>query len=86
MNVQGQLLQMLRSVAEALGSDLRERLVFVGGCTTALFITDPVTLEDIRTTDDVDLIVDLAGYAAWARLQEQLRPRSAGAASRESRP
>ncbi|MCJ8519528.1 hypothetical protein [Pseudorhizobium tarimense] len=73
MSVRGQLLQMLQSVAEALGSDLRERLVFVGGCTTALFITDPVTLEDVRATDDVDLIVDLAGYAAWAELQEQLR-------------
>jgi len=73
MTVQGQLLQMLQTVAEALGSELRERLVFVGGCTTALFITDPVTLEGVRATDDVDLIVDLAGYPAWAKLQVQLR-------------
>lgn len=51
----------------------RERLVFVGGCTTALFITDPITLEDVRVTDDVDLIVDLAGYGEWTRLQDQLR-------------
>lgn len=71
--VQGQLLHMLETVAEALGGDLRERLVFVGGCTTALFITDPITLEDVRATDDVDLIVDLAGYAQWAQMQEQLR-------------
>lgn len=73
MTVRGQLLQMLQTVAEALGSDLRERLVFVGGCTTALFITDEITLEDVRATDDVDLIVDLAGFAAWAEMQEQLR-------------
>lgn len=71
--VRGQLLHMLETVAEALGSDLRERLVFVGGCTTALFITDEITLEDVRATDDVDLIVDLAGYLEWAQLQEQLR-------------
>lgn len=71
--VKGQLLQMLQTVAEALGGDFRERLVFVGGCTTALFITDEVTLENVRATDDVDLIVDLAGYASWARLQEELR-------------
>lgn len=71
--VKGQLLQMLQTVAEALGDDLRERLVFVGGCTTALFITDEITLEDVRATDDVDLIVDLAGYSEWAKLQEQLR-------------
>jgi predicted nucleotidyltransferase len=73
MTVKGQLLQMLQTVATALGSELRERLVFVGGCTTALFITDEVTLEDVRATDDVDLIVDLTGYAEWAQLQEQLR-------------
>ncbi|KUP91591.1 hypothetical protein [Tritonibacter horizontis] len=71
--VTGQLLQMLETVADALGAEFRERLVFVGGCTTALFITDTVTLEDVRATDDVDLIVDLAGYAAWAEMQNQLR-------------
>lgn len=73
ITVQGQLLYMLESVAEALGDELRGRLVFVGGCTTALFITDPITLEGVRTTDDVDLIVDLAGYSEWAELQAQLR-------------
>lgn len=46
--VRAQLLDMLSAVATALGDDLRSRLVFVGGCTTALFITDPVTLEDVR--------------------------------------
>lgn len=35
-----------------------------------LFITDPVTLEDVRATDDIDLIVDLAGLLAWAHIQE----------------
>lgn len=73
MTVQGRLKEMLRTVADALGDELRARLVFVGGCTTALHITDPITLEDVRATDDVDLIVDLAGFAAWAELLEQLR-------------
>ncbi len=75
MTVQGQLKEMLKTVAVALGDDLRERLVFVGGCTTALYITDPITLEGVRATDDVDLIVDLAGFAAWAELMDQLRQR-----------
>lgn len=75
MTVRDQLLRMLQTVAEALGSDLRERLVFVGGCTTALFMTDEITLEGVRATDDVDLIVDLAGYAAWAEMQARLRER-----------
>ncbi|NTA84189.1 hypothetical protein G6L13_27310 [Agrobacterium tumefaciens] len=73
--VRGQLLEMLKVVATALEQDLRDRLVFVGGCTTALFITDPVTLEDVRATDDIDLIVDLAGLAEWGQLLEQLRER-----------
>jgi len=72
--VRGQLLEMLKVVATALEQDLRDRL-FVGGCTTALFITDPVTLEDVRATDDIDLIVDLAGLAEWGQLLEQLRER-----------
>ena len=71
--VQGQLRKMLETVAHALGPDLRERFVFVGGCTTALFITDTITLEDVRATDDVDLIIDLAGYGDWVQLQDQLR-------------
>jgi hypothetical protein len=66
---------MLRAVAEALGDELCARLVFVGGCTTALYITDPVVLEGVRATDDIDLIVDLAGFAEWAELMERLRAR-----------
>lgn len=73
ITVKDQLFHMLETVAKALGDDLRERLVFVGGCTTALFITDAITLEGVRTTDDVDLIVDLVGRAQWVQLQEELR-------------
>lgn len=75
MTIQGQLKEMLKTVALALGDELRQRLVFVGGCTTALFVTDPVTLEGVRATDDVDLIVDLAGFAEWAELMDRLRER-----------
>lgn len=73
MTIQGRLKEMLKTVAVALGDQLLARLVFVGGCTTALYITDPVTLEGVRATDDVDLIVDLAGFPEWAKLLEQLR-------------
>lgn len=73
MTIQGRLKEMLKTVAVALGDQLLARLVFVGGCTTALYITDSVTLEGVRATDDVDLIVDLAGFPEWAKLLEQLR-------------
>lgn len=75
MSVRGQLLAMLEQVAEALGDDLRGRLAFVGGCTTAFYVTDAATLEGVRATDDVDLVVDLTGYGAWVRLQDALRAR-----------
>ncbi len=35
--------QMLMVVAQALGDDLLQQVVFVGGCATSLLITDKVT-------------------------------------------
>ncbi len=65
--------EMLVKVATALGDDLVRTMVFVGGCTTGILVTDEFTKEQIRYTDDVDLIVDIIGYAAWTDLQEQLK-------------
>ena len=53
------LKQMLVIVAQALGDELLQQVVFVGGCTTGLLITDKATLEAVRYTDDVDLIAHL---------------------------
>lgn len=69
------MLQMLEEVAQALGETLREQVAFVGGCTTALLITDEYTLETIRGTDDVDLVIHLTGTTDWYRLEEKLKPR-----------
>ena len=49
-----------------------DELVFVGGCTTGLFITDPGA-TGIRPTMDVDAIVDVTSYAQYADLAERLR-------------
>lgn len=84
MTIQGQLKAMLKAVAEALGDELRARLVFVGGCTTALYITDPIVLEGVRATDDIDLIVDLAGFAEWAELVDRLRARGFSEAAEDT--
>lgn len=75
MSVQGELLEMLETVVAGLGDDLCQQMVFVGGCSTAVLITDDITLQDIRATDDVDLIIDLKGMTQWMRLQETLRDR-----------
>lgn len=49
-----------------------DELVFVGGCTTGLFITDPAA-GGIRPTKDVDVIVDVTSYGKYASLSEWLR-------------
>ena len=66
-------IQMLEVVAKALGQDLCEEVAFVGGCTTALLLTDELSREEVRYTDDVDLVVHLTGYTQWQQLVEQLR-------------
>lgn len=62
---------MLETVASGLGA-LRERVVFVGGATTSLYITDPGA-SDIRPTDDVDCIIEVASTGEYYRLEAELR-------------
>ena len=65
--------ELLTRVAEALG-DLRERLVFVGGCATALLITDAAA-PPVRVTHDVDAVVAIASLPEYHRLGGALRAR-----------
>ena len=62
---------LFESIVRLLAPVLDE-LVFVGGCTTGLFITDPAA-GGIRPTKDVDAIVDVTPYAKYAALSERLR-------------
>lgn len=64
-------LELLRSVAQRLGALLPE-VVFVGGCTTGLFITDKAAPE-VRPTVDVDAIAEIVSYAAYEAFAERLR-------------
>ena len=66
-------IELLIRVAEALG-DLRERLVFIGGCATALLITDPAAAP-VRATDDVDTIVAIVSKREYHQLGEALHAR-----------
>ena len=63
--------ELFESVVQLLRPVLDE-LVFVGGCTTGLLITDPAA-SSIRPTKDVDAIVDVTSYAKYAALSERLR-------------
>lgn len=66
-------IRMIVEVAGRLG-DLKDKVVFVGGCTTGLFITDPA-LPEVRVTRDVDAIVEVASRMAYYRIEEELRLR-----------
>jgi len=62
---------MLEFVARKLGS-LNEEVVYLGGCVTALFITDPLSL-DVRPTVDVDCIIDVASLGKYYQFGEKLK-------------
>jgi hypothetical protein len=64
-------IQMLEIVAIGLGN-LREKMVFVGGTTTAFYITDPAAGE-VRPTDDVDCIIELASVGEYHKMEKELR-------------
>ena len=64
---------LLSRMAEALG-DLREQVVFVGGCATALLIEDPAA-PPVRATEDVDAVIAVGSKAEYIRLGEELRSR-----------
>ena len=62
-------LPYLQAIAGALG-DLRERVVFVGGATAGLLVTDPLA-DSVRATKDVDAIVE-ARLAQFHSIEEQI--------------
>lgn len=64
--------ELIEFVAEGLGEAFLAEVAFVGGCTTAMLVTDTAVLDDIRFTDDVDLVIELAGISAWNQLTERL--------------
>ena len=65
----GQNRELLIKAARMLGPVL-EDLVFVGGCTTALLITDEAA-GDVRRTFDVDAIAEVRSYAEYTVFSER---------------
>lgn len=62
---------LVEAVAKHLG-ELRERVVFVGGCAAGLLITDKGR-PPVRATRDVDVIVEIATLVNYYELHEELR-------------
>jgi hypothetical protein len=63
--------QLLISAARLL-RPLLEELVFVGGCTTGLLITDEAA-PGVRATIDVDAIAEITSYREYVQFAERLR-------------
>ncbi len=63
-------LAMLEMVARKLGG-LNDEVVYLGGCTTALFINDPLSL-DVRSTTDVDCIIDIMSLRQYHQFENKL--------------
>ena len=60
-------------VAQALG-ELREQVVFVGGCAVGLLLTDPAAAP-ARVTYDVDLVAEVAALRNYHRLEREFTRR-----------
>lgn len=65
---------MMETVAERLGEELRDTMVFVGGAVAGLLITDPGQ-PAIRPTDDVDLVFHAAARGDYRQVEVALRQR-----------
>jgi len=60
-------------IAQALG-ELREQVVFVGGCAVGLLLTDPAAASP-RVTYDVDLVAEVAALRGYHRLEREFSRR-----------
>jgi len=64
-------LLMLEMTCEHL-DDLVDEIVFVGGATVELWVTDPAAPE-FRLTEDVDVVVEVTTRQDYYRLEDRLR-------------
>lgn len=66
-------LAIIEIAVQALG-DLTDSLVFVGGCATGLLITR-IRAYQIRPTEDVDVVAEVATITEYHRIEAQLASR-----------
>lgn len=64
---------LLELAADVLGLLVCD-VVFVGGATVHLWLTEPAA-PPVRATDDVDVVCDVTSYAQYQALAERLRER-----------
>jgi hypothetical protein len=62
----------LLELAQAALGELVDQVVFVGGATVGLWITDPAA-PPVRATDDVDVVVEVTTRAGFYEFEAKLR-------------
>lgn len=63
-------LEMLAAIAKGLGP-LKDKAVFVGGSTVALYLTDPGA-QTVRPTEDVDCVIEIVTRGQYYKLEAEL--------------
>lgn len=61
---------MIESVAKAFG-DLKDEVVFVGGATVSVYLNLEIA-EEVRPTEDVDVIIEITSQGEYQLLSEKL--------------
>jgi hypothetical protein len=64
---------LIAEMARVLG-DLRDEMVFIGGCAAGLLVSDPAA-EGVRPTTDVDAIAEISTYGDYHRMEQRLTQR-----------
>ncbi|MBD3749949.1 MAG: nucleotidyl transferase AbiEii/AbiGii toxin family protein [Sphingobacteriales bacterium] len=62
----------LKAVNQLL-KGLTQDIVFVGGAVVSLYATNSELASEIRPTEDVDVLVELASYGGCSQLDQRLR-------------
>ena len=62
----------IKAVSRVL-AELNEEFVFVGGATVSLYASNSDLATEVRPTDDVDVVIELASYSGYSKLDERLR-------------
>jgi hypothetical protein len=64
-------IQRIKTINNAL-SKLEAAFVFVGGATVSLYV-DEIFQEEVRPTDDIDVVIEIATYKNQIVIEEKLR-------------
>jgi predicted nucleotidyltransferase len=60
----------IKTVHTALG-ELKDQVAFIGGAAVSLYKDRPTS--EVRVTEDVDIVIEITTYAAFAIIEENLR-------------